>query len=250
METILIEKIEAYLQGDLEKQVLEEFATSNGIEDLDKEIEWVKNTQLAIEADGIENQLKQIIKDASSKNTGKVVNINNQKPARGKYTALSIAASIVLLFGVLFIFKPSNTNKLYSKYEFVDPGIPVLMSETDRYELYEALSYYSEQNYSETIQRLSSIKAKQSDTYNDTVEFYLGISKLYSKNIEESLPLIEEVSNDNNSIFKERAEWLYVLALLKSGDIEQSKLLLQSIVENGEHPFNHQAIALLSDLKK
>ncbi|MEZ5007102.1 MAG: hypothetical protein R2753_03000 [Chitinophagales bacterium] len=245
MEAQLIEKIESYLSGDINKDQLQQYAIDHNIQDLDQEIEWVENAQLAIEANGLKLQLSEVLK-SNKKETAKIKPITKTF-SLGKFTSLSIAAAVVLLFGILFLFKPTNTEKLYSKYEFLDPGIPVLMSETNRFEMYEALSYYSEQNYQETIKRLSELKSKS--TYNDTLEFYLGVSNLYEKNIAESLPLIEKVSDDENSIFKERAEWLLVLAHVKNGDKLIAKSLLEPIESNPEHPFYKQALALSTDLK-
>lgn len=245
MEPQLIEKIESYLSGELKKDQLEKYAAEHNIKDLDQEIEWVENAQLAIEANGIKLQLSEVIKSAQ-KDDAKIKPLNKTF-SLGRLTSLSIAAAVALLFGVLFLFKPGNTDKLYSKYEFVDPGLPVLMSETNRFEMYEALSYYSEQNYPETIKRLSNLQSGGS--YNDTIEFYLGVANLYENNINESLPLIEKVSEDENSIFQERAEWLLVLANLKTGDKMKTKSLLQPIISDSDHPFYKQALALEADLK-
>ena len=249
METSIIEHIETYLNGDLELSELKKIALEHNITDLEKEIEWVENTQLAIEAEGLEKQLQKLLKTDNQSEPSKVVTFSKSNK-RGRYTALSIAASVVLLFGLLFIFKPNQTNKLYSKYEFVDPGIPVLMSETNKFELYEALSYYSEQNYTETINRLSSLKNSNNGVYNDTIDFYLGISNLYKNELNTSLPLIEQVSNDENSIFKERAEWLVALNHVKLNNIKDARFKLHAITNNNNHPFYHQAVALLSDIEK
>jgi hypothetical protein len=248
MNTALLETIENYLSGEIDRKQLEAFASINNISNLEDEIEWVKNAQLAIEADGLAAQLKEVLQSNSANlNKGKVIQLSGSK---SKYTVFAIAASIVLLFGLLYIFKPSNTQQLYSKYEFVDPGLPVLMSHTHQYDLYDALTYYSEQDYDETITKLSALKEKNKGIYNDTLQFYLGAAQLYNGNPTESMTALSSVIEDNASAFKERAEWLYALANLKNGDIERCKTLLMLIVQNNEHAFYNEAIALQSELKK
>jgi hypothetical protein len=61
MNTALLENIENYLIGEIDRKQLEEFASINSISNLEDEIEWVKNAQLAIEADGLAAQLKRSI---------------------------------------------------------------------------------------------------------------------------------------------------------------------------------------------
>jgi hypothetical protein len=238
--------IESYLSGEIDRKQLEDFAIQNGILDLDAEIEWMKNVRLAIEAEGLAHQLKEVLPKTSTKGT--IIKMH-EPSKKGRYSALAIAASVVLLLGLLFILKPNNTQKLYSKYEFVDPGLPVLMSQTHQYEIYDALSYYSEQNYEVTIAKLSEINLKNSGVYNDTIQYYLGAAQLYNGNVSESMLAFSVVTENDASIFNERAEWLYLLAHLKNGDITKTKLLLEPIVQNAQHSFYEQAIALLSEVK-
>lgn len=245
MDTELLEKIEAHLAGDISYTELEAFAKTQGVESIEDEINWFKEMQLAIEAEGLSNQLKNELNTSSAKEESKVVEMPVKKQ-RGKLFPLSIAAALILLFGILFIFKPKNTSQTYSKYEFVDPGLPLLMSETEAYNLYDAMTYFSEGNYKESATRLEQLHQQQPE--NDTINYYLGLSKLYDGNGANAIDNLNIVTQINNSVFKERADWMLVLSYLKQKNLNQTKVHLQPILENSKHSFYKQAQQLKEEL--
>ncbi|MCP4125151.1 MAG: hypothetical protein GY751_25745 [Bacteroidetes bacterium] len=247
MKDQFLEQIENYLTGSISREELERSAKQAGVTDLDKQISWFKNTLLAIEAEGLKKQLGMLNKKTylpENVEKGKTVNMWMRN-----HRVLSIAACMVLLFGLFFILRPSKSNQLYSQYEYVDPGIPILMSETDRYELYDALTYYSEQNYGEAIIRLKSMDYANA-SYKDTAEFYLAASYLYSGTVDKCIPLFDSVANQTASVFSEKASWLKALSLLKAEKTEDLLLVLEQITSNTEHSFFEEAVSLSEKLNQ
>lgn len=68
MDTALLEKIEAYLDGQLPREALELFAATAGVADLEREIAWVRDLRLAIEAEGVREQVARIAADPDTGN--------------------------------------------------------------------------------------------------------------------------------------------------------------------------------------
>ena len=167
---------------------------------------------------------------------------------QGRMLPFSIAATVVVLLGLFFALRPAENTKLYAKYSFKDPGIPILMSQTSRYELYDAMTYYSEADYQQAIDRLETLQA-DGLTWEDTADYYLAASYLYVGRTGKSIPLLNREAKKEDSPFKERAEYLYALALLKAGETEISQEALADILAQDDHSFYEQAEDLNARLK-
>ena len=240
MKTELIEQIEAFLDGEINRESLQLKAEILGVDDLDENIIWVKNARLAVEADGLRNQLKKTL-PKSEEETGKIVTLPVNK---WKWTVAAAAVIIVLLgyWGTNLEGEPT----LYAKYKYVDPGLPVLMSQSDDHLLYDALTYYSEGNYEVAEEKLLQIQ----DQYinNDTLIYYLGASQLYQGKSVSARQTLEKISAKENSKYKQDAEWLIVLTLLREENIDATKSALKVIVASQDHKFLDDATNLLKEL--
>ena len=171
MKKEILEHIEAYLNGEIDRSELDKRADALSEEAIDEKIEWFRNSRTAIETVGLREQLQQVVSDSRQSET-KSATIRS---IRWKW---AVAASILIVaiayIGINQLREPS----LYAQYEYVDPGLPVLMSQSKDHLLYDAMTYYGEENYEVTIDKLRAIQ----DQYpgNDTISFYLGASLLYS----------------------------------------------------------------------
>lgn len=241
MTAALIAKIEAFLEGRLSKEALQAEAEQEGVTQLDEEIKWFQDSQVAIGAAGLRDQLQEALSQPEEK---KGI-IRQLGPLR---TGFAIAASILLLVVVYWGTQSDNTTSLYATYEYVDPGLPVLMSQSDQHQLYDALSYYSEENYRVAAEKLGLLL--EAGTKSDTISYYLGASLLYQGETEEAVPVLKTVSEDSASPFHLRAQWLLVLAALKAEQLTEAQQLLPIIVENQTHPFFEKAKQLQLELSK
>lgn len=233
------DQIEQFLNGELSKDDLQGLLPDIRPEQLDKDIELLRNMRTAVEAAGLRDQLQNTLSKAETP-PAKVRRLSTWK--RG----LSIAASLLLLLS-LYWFWPNSTQEggLYAKYEYVDPGLPVLMSQSEDYKLYDALSYYGEEDYATAIQKLSALQAE--GISNDTISFYLGASQLYQGKIEAARTTLGPLSSISTP-FKERSEWLLVLAALRGNDLAEVRTRVDAILAQESHIFYQQAENLLTDL--
>ena len=241
MNTTLMEHIESYLDGNIDRTKLEELVAPEEIATLDENIDWFKRSKLAVEAAGLQEQLKEIVsQEEEKKQETKVISIN--KSYQTWYWA---AASVVILVAAFFGIYNNQAN-LYDQHLYKDPGLPVLMSQSDQYQLYDAMSYYSEGNYEVAAQKLTVLG--KTPNASDTISYYLGASLLYQGKVDEAITNLEKVQNIASSEFKEKADWLLILAHLKEEKIEVVKSDLSKIITNKEHQFYNEAIKLESNL--
>jgi tetratricopeptide (TPR) repeat protein len=236
MKAELIEHIEDFLDGRITRAALEEKADMLGTEDLEENIQWVEDSRTAVEAAGLREQLNEIL-PATRK--AKVISLRSLRPV------LAVAASVLLLVVAYFGLRGGENSRLYKQYAYVDPGLPVLMSQSEDYLLYNALTYYNEENYEVAIEELTKIKDQYAG--NDTLSYFLAASLLYEGRTEEARTLFDEVVLQGNSGFKERAEWLQILCAVKEKDIAAGKVLLEQVLNNPEHEFYQKALALQND---
>lgn len=248
MQQELLEYIESYLAGTIDRNELEEQAKKLGVQDLDAQIDLHQKTVLAIESESLKLELDHIMAEESAGDLRSTTEEDNVVSLfQGKLLPFSMAAAIVVLLGLFFALRPAESSKLYAEFEFEDPGIPVLMSQTSRYELYDAMTYYSERDYQQTIDRLEAIQA-DGLIWEDTADYYLAVSYLYVGRTGKSIPLLNREARKDDSPFKERAEYLHALALLKAGETDNCKEALSDILAQEEHQFSVQAEELMARL--
>jgi hypothetical protein len=238
MNQELLENIETYLEGKLPKSELEAIAKAAGVENLEEEIRWVKDVQVATGADGLREQLASILpKEEESK-------VNKIKPLR---VILAVAASIAILVTGYFTLVKNQGTDLYAKYQYEEPGLPVVMGDSDRFSLDDALTYYGEGNYKEAINRLQAIEA--GTVGGDTIQYFLGLSYLYDEQPDLAGISFQKVMENQNSVFNDKAEWLDILASLQSKSYQAAKQKIETILVNTKHPFYDEAKSLQKDLE-
>lgn len=238
MNADFFEQMEAYLDGKLSQAEWEAAARAAGIEDIDAELNWLRQTRLAVEAEGLKQQLR--TQFAHPEKTEARI-----RPLWQRWAAAA-AAVLVLAVAGWWWFGQSGSSDLYAEYEFVDPGIPVLMSDTQNYELQNALSYYGEENYAEAIKQLEALRSDLPE--NDTLTYYLGASYLYTGQTEAAAPLLADVAKDADNPFAQRAQWLQVLLELRNDDRATAAQLARPIANTPLHPFSEEAQKLIADL--
>lgn len=229
----MLEKIEAYLDGQLPREALESFAATAGVADLEREIEWVRDLRLAIEAEGVREQVARIAADPDTGNTAPEIT-----PAR--WIPYAMAAALIVAAAIWWLL-PDRYERLYDRYAYVDAGIPVRMGQHDQYALYDAMTYFGEGDYREAARRFGQLAAGPDKAYNDTVYYFLGASELYSGAGAYGKEALEAVANDSDSPFRQRAEWLLVLGAVREKDPEAIRSRLTAIVADADHPFHDRA---------
>jgi TolA-binding protein len=239
MNELLIEKIEAFLEGEISREELQKMAEEAGIANLDEEIQWFQDSRVAIASAGLRRQLKEVLPQPAKKET-RVVRLRSIR------RVLAVAASVLVIVVAYWGLNRSGQSSLYADYEYVDPGLPVLMSQSKDHQLYDALSYYSEGNYSVAEEKLQQIQADYPNS--DTLAYYLGASLLYQGKTEAAKAPLEEVSTFENSRFRQRADWLLVMAALKEKNLEEAGTLVELILNTPGHEFTDRAQALQQDL--
>jgi len=239
MSAEFIEKIEDYLDGKISREELQQLADAEGVENLEQEIQWLQDSQIAVEAAGLRDQLQAALPKSQAPK------VRRLKPVR---TILAIAATLLLLVIAYFGFLRDDTPSLYAKYEYVDPGLPVLMSQSEDHLFYDAMTYYSEGNYAVTEEKLQQIRDQYAGS--DTLLYYLGASQLYQGESQEAQESLQQVVATENSSYAEKAEWLLVLSALRAENEAEAQRLVQQILDNPDHAFFAEAENLQEELNQ
>ncbi len=238
MNSDQFEQIERFLDGEISKVELQEKLPGLSTETLEAEIASVTNMRTAIEAAGLRDQLAAALPKTSVQQP-KLRRLTNWRQN------LAIAASVLVLILAYFFWPSSSESDLYAKYEYIDPGLPVLMSQSDDHAMYDALTYYSEEDFATAISKLSALQREGLN--NDTITYYLAASYLYERQVGAAIENLEPLTTGSGP-FRARAEWLSILAALQLEDIDQVRNLLPSILADENHPFHSNARQLQADI--
>jgi hypothetical protein len=240
MNPEILEHIESFLDGKINRNELQQQAANMGIADpeLDQEISWLKDSRIAIEATGLRIQLQEALPQTQAPQA-------RLKRLFSSPLILTVAAALALLFAVYFGFWNKQPS-LYAKYEYVDAGLPVLMSQSEDYLLYDALTYFGEGNYAVAAEKLGAIEEAYAGS--DTLAYYLGASYLYLGKTDLARPFLQKVSEKEASGFIQKAQWLLVLTELKDEDKAAAVARLSVILTTSGHEFAEPAAALAQEL--
>lgn len=233
MDKQLINKIEMYLDGELDQK--ETFAFQKRLleePDLAKEFKLRNEVNQAILDDDVANLkdiLKRIHKKHSSRNPNRVIRIFH----KNKILASGMAAAllVLVLLGSIFIFSEEevSNNTLFNNYYSGDDAVMISRSSaTSSSELIikDALLAYQEKNYQKTIKLLSDFEQ------NALANYYLGLAFLETGKTDNAIRIFNNLIEDKDNLFVEQAEWYLGLCYLKTNNNTKAKELFEKIADS------------------
>lgn len=219
------ERIEQYLLNRMpdseriafETQLASDFTLKQKVEDLKILLEGIETESLKEKLNTFHEDLTSKIKPLNHTSETKTVSISWYK----KY---GIAASIILLLGLgfLWIINQDNTQKLYTKYYTPDPGLPSLMSSDNdsNFQFNDAMVTYKQGDYKTAISKWNVLL--EPEPKNDTLNYFIGSAYLANKQATTAITYLEKVS----TYFKDEANYYLGLAHLKNDNIQLAKKYL------------------------
>lgn len=257
MKEEILDKIEAYLNGDMSPQDEAQFDTE--IEQNPELAAAVDNFGVANDAiellieDNLRAELNNLKAEESVSQGNNVVSINKNKPVakmRSLRTYFAAAASVALLLG-FFGMNWAGDNysnaalgeEMYSGYDLPN----VRSGNNTVHPFSEGLTAFQNKNYDQAIQFFKGIVVD--DPRYPEAQFYLGQAYLESDNFGEAAKQFEKVAMLNDIRYTEYAEWYQIIAQLSSGETDANfDKLLTKIAGDKDHTFNKQAMELVGKL--
>ena len=150
---------------------------------------------------------------------------------------LSLAASIALIFGLLFLFPNSSSdyNSLAESYIQTAPFANNLdargNNQSEEFRTI-ATSAYKKGDYQAAISAYEQAIKQGEKTVED--HFFLGLSYLYNNQFDQASLFLSEslkLSKSNGEFFEEEIRWFLALAQIKSGAKEDAIRTLKNIKE-------------------
>lgn len=140
----------------------------------------------------------------------------------------AIAASVILLIGLLFMY-PSG-EPLYADYAF-NESISLMERDGEGTAFAKAETAFNAKEYQEAIVYFDAILA--SDSANAEVEYYKGIALVEIEKYAEADAIFSQLA-DGNTLYTQKATWYGALSKLKQGDKNACKQLLEKIPTTAE----------------
>lgn len=140
-----------------------------------------------------------------------------------------VAASVILLFGVMFWLQMQGVE--YSDYSFKG-DIDLVERGGDETAFAKAEKAFNNGLYDEAIVIFDAILV--SDPDNTQVLYYKGIASVEVEDYTRAAQIFENLS-EGNSVFKYKAQWYHALSFLKQENIDRCKELLQKLPEEAEN---------------
>ena len=226
------EDIEAFIEGSLEGEELEDFKAELEFNtDLKAEVSLRKNVETSIgETDilSLRDQLAQTKKEIES------TEIKSLIPDSGseKMHWWKIGAAVIVLMmaiGGLLKNEISSTGQIYDNYYQSAEWSSQRSVTSDMGYLHEANSYYVNGEYQKAISLYNEALKKSNEKY--VYHFYKGASLQNIGNYEKAIPEYTEVISQGDNIFIEEAEWYKTLCYIRLGEKDVVRKNLLAIID-------------------
>lgn len=274
-DILMLEKIEAYLQGELpadERKAFEQQIKADP--ELAREVEITRAVNFSIEHKNLKN-----LKDDLVNTNDLIANIRERVQVNYEATenvapsgkegimskidrilqmlfpspvgrlAMAVAVIVVLLIPTyIFFLQSPDPQQLYADNFEPYPNIITASTRSDVQqagELDEAMKLYENREYANAINGFNTYINQYPDQYE--VRLYRGIANMQMDSINLAIKDLEAVM-ENNRKLTDQAQWYLALLYLKDGDVAEARKILKQIAES-ENIFNEKAQNILNKIK-
>lgn len=238
----LFEKIDAYLNGILDKDELISFEQSMllspKLKDEVEKYELIKNTLSDTDTIRFRKKIEDIANEIEN---GK--SIKSQSPLLKYWRVAAIFIALIGVSSILWFQHPVQKD-LYSTYYVPYPMNEITRGKSTDVLLKEVAFDYKNKAYTKVIPALKSLVEKDHD--NDELSLYLGNSYLNTGQEKNAIALFRDVNNE--SLFYKDAQWFLALSHLKLKQNDQAILVLEKL-SSYESLYKKKALKLLEKLK-
>jgi len=196
------------------------------IPNIEQKIEHVKKVRDEIEDSIRQSKIKEFHEHISVDKKDLYVKENAVKKTKPPAIWYSIAAVLVVLFGIFWMMQNTNSpEKIFAKNFKPDIGLPLKMGATNNLEFYQGMLDYKQGNYKNAIDQWQVLWKDNPE--NDTLIYFLGVANLAQGNAEKALEYLKKQGRFQHSIFMEDAAYYAALAHIKKGEFVKAKMLLK-----------------------
>jgi len=207
------ERIEAYLNHLLSKEEVIEFEEQlKNDKEFAAKVEIIKTTITGIETQALKEQLNDFHDGLDSPEQD--ATSSKPKLRNLQWRRIAVAAVLVIAFGSYWFFSMNSNQNLYAEFYTPDPGLPTAMSNTDKYEFYNAMVAYKRGEYEDALKTWNNqLNTKPA---NDTLNYFVGSALMADQQANKAIAYFQEVIEQDRSVFKNEALYYIGLAFLKN----------------------------------
>lgn len=217
----LFETIERYLNDTMdisEKIEFEKSLKEDGI--LQQQVKEAEVLLLGIESASLKEKMNEFHSQLEAESPIRRMTTSGRTNNRTFY---AIAASVVILLGVFWIFNPKSANeKLFEQYFLVDPGLPTTMGTNNEFSFYDGMVNYKREEYDQALIKWTQLLPHKED--NDTLNYFIGVTHLAKGDISKAIPFLEKVTLQSESMFLKDSYFYLGLSNLKNIEVAKSYL--------------------------
>lgn len=230
-QELLIDHLDKTIQGESLPEAEALLASdSNALEEwqyLQTAVEAAQHTALYEKVGAIRAEMK----------SAKVISIQHK--------ILRVAAAIVLLLGVVTVYKYKFAS--VSADEFYNEHYTSYTLSTSRggAEASQLEQAYRNNNWNEVVTQYNALAAKNSKDH-----FLAGMAAMELKQYQQSIERFNLVLNNSDGLFQDEAEYYLALAYIADKQPEEAKRLLRKIESDNGHSYQQKVKEMKSDLNR
>ncbi len=226
-----MERIDRFIDGTLTEEEREQFeAMMQTDPELKAEVELHRDIKVGAQAyfdQELKDKLAAVDEDPSFRSAE-----GNQVSFR-LWRTLGVAASVVLLVGLAYIFLNPSTNpeELYLSYYQPYPNIVNPLERSQNNLPDDGMSNYEQGNYQKAVEVFD--QELSGNPQSDFRLFYQALSFLEIGEAEKAIGNLQQLQGSVSSDLYLPAQWYLALAHLKNADTQAAKAQLLKLIQNG-----------------
>ncbi|GAA3960301.1 tetratricopeptide repeat protein [Mucilaginibacter dorajii] len=158
---------------------------------------------------------------------------------------LTVAASVILMIGVWWIFYKKNTESEIRRNVFHEPGLPVFATIEGKKDFHELMSAYRMQDVKTGLKFYYKLIKKEPQ--NDTLHYWGGWLFFIDKQPDSAVVHFENAVKTINGKYYYKAQYMEAISLYLNKQKSLSKELFKKIKLDKSSPYQKDAIHLLSE---
>ncbi|MBK9543278.1 MAG: hypothetical protein IPO49_13375 [Bacteroidetes bacterium] len=247
MELKHIEEIERFFEGLMSEEERTAFEARLLLDnELQEDLELYKKvveSMHSLSGNDLRKKMNILDLEMGAANKPRYPNRSN----RGYKSYLAIAATLVfILLSSYFVFFHSSIDSRIAQYEIPEPGLPVLMGESNQRNLDEVMNAYKLGKF-ELAQTLLSTMLR-SDSDNDTLNYFSGCVYVRLHDYQKASNCFEKVK-DPNSVYFAKSQFESGLLYWRENDIAKAIAKFQMVSQLNAGNYSTNSIEILEFLR-
>lgn len=225
----LSNKIDQFVNGQIERSELISGLSADEIAEVDGQLQMVEDIRVAGELDEVRSQVKGLTFGEKSK--VRVFKLSSL------YKYLGAAAAVLFLL-VAYNTLKNQRHPLLEEYANIKEGLPTVMGDAQHYDFDDAMTFFKEGDYKTALEKFATVDVSK-DIGQDVLDYFTGLCHFHLKRYDRAIEILDNI--ESTSTYKSKSLWYVLMCYVAAEDRTRVDAQLDLILSDPDHPYIDRA---------